>query len=96
MSGSYQHLPALLRCHTFTSELLANQVIQRRLSIVALANRLRLSFRDHANALTRAKTSRKSSEHILDRALSGPTIPDETKMMMGIQLPELACRKFTN
>lgn len=64
--------------HTFTSVLLANQIIQRQLSI-ALANRLRFSFRDHANALTRARTGRKSTEHSLDRAfLSGPAIPDQT------------------
>jgi len=63
---------------TFTSVLLANHVIQRQLSI-ALANRLRLSFRDHANALTRARTGRKSSEHSLDRTfLSGSAIPAET------------------
>ena len=71
---------SLLRfdAQTFTSVLLANHVIQRQLSI-ALAKRLRFSFRDHANALTRAKTSRKSSERSLDRAfLSEPTIPVET------------------
>jgi transcriptional regulator with AAA-type ATPase domain/polyferredoxin len=50
---------------TFNSVLLANPVIQRQLSI-ALARRLRVSFHDHANALTRAKTQGKSSEHSLD------------------------------
>ena len=63
---------------TFNSLLLANPVIQGQLCI-ALANRLRLSFRDHANVLTRAKTSRKSSEHNLDPTfLSGQAIAEET------------------
>ena len=62
----------------FTSVLLANPIIQHQLSI-ALANRLKFSFRDHANALTRARTSRRSSEHSLDRTfLSGPAPPEET------------------
>ena len=72
---------------TFTSVLLANHVIQRQLSI-ALANRLRFSFHDHANALTKAKTSRKSSEYSLDPTfLSGTTTPEETA-----QLPLKASR----
>ena len=67
--------------HTFTSVLLANHIIQRQLSI-ALANRLKFSFLDHANALTRARTSRRSSEHSLDRTfLSGPAIPEETAQL---------------
>jgi transcriptional regulator with AAA-type ATPase domain/ferredoxin len=64
---------------TFTSVLLDRHIVARQLSI-ALANRLRFSYRDHANALTRAKTSRKSSEHTLDPTfLSGATIPEHTE-----------------
>ncbi|MDP3480187.1 MAG: sigma 54-interacting transcriptional regulator [Desulfoprunum sp.] len=63
---------------TFNSVLLANHIIQRQLSI-ALARRLRFSFHDHAKALTRAKSNRKSSEHSLDPTfLSGPTFSAET------------------
>lgn len=63
---------------TFNSVLLANPVISRQLSI-ALARRLRVSFHDHANALTRIKTNRKSSEHSLDPTFfSGQTFSAET------------------
>ena len=73
---------------TFNSVLLANHVIHRQLSI-ALANRLRFSFRDHANAQTRAQNSGKSSEQSLDPTfLSGPTIPEESE-----QLPFSASRR---
>jgi transcriptional regulator with AAA-type ATPase domain/polyferredoxin len=71
----------------FNSVLLANHIIQRQLSI-ALANRLRFSFHDHVNALTKAITNRKSSEYSLDPTfLSGTTTPEETA-----QLPLKASR----
>ncbi|RPH43696.1 MAG: 4Fe-4S binding protein [Desulfobulbaceae bacterium] len=59
---------------TFNSVLLANQVIQRQLSI-ALARRLRISFHDHANALVRAKSTLRSSEHNLDATFLSETVP---------------------
>lgn len=49
----------------FNHLLLANQVIQRRLCI-GLARRLRISYHDHAGALTKVKHTRRSSEHNLD------------------------------
>ena len=63
---------------TFNSVLLANQAIQRQLSM-ALARRLRVSFHDHANALARAKSKRRTQEHNLDPTfLSGPAPQPET------------------
>lgn len=50
---------------TFNSVLLANPVIQKRLSI-ALAKRLRVSFQDHANSLTKLSASPPSFSHNLD------------------------------
>lgn len=52
---------------TFNSVLLANPVIQKRLSI-ALAKRLRVSFQDHANSLTKFSTGSPSLSHNLDAA----------------------------
>jgi transcriptional regulator with AAA-type ATPase domain/polyferredoxin len=49
----------------FNSVLLANKVIQQQLS-VALAKRLRVSFHDHADSLTRIKATHKDSTHNLD------------------------------
>ncbi len=49
----------------FNTVLLANTVIQQQLS-VALAKRLRVSFQDHADSLTKTKLSRKDSTHNLD------------------------------
>jgi polyferredoxin len=57
----------------FNHELLANQVIQRRLCI-GLARRLRVSYHDHAGALAKSRYPRRSSEHNLDPTFfSGPT-----------------------
>ncbi len=50
---------------TFISVLLANNFIQQQLSIT-LANRLRVSFHDHANALAKVNNIHKSSNHNLD------------------------------
>ena len=59
----------------FNHLLLANQVIQRRLCI-GLARRLRISYHDHAGALTKVKHTRRSSEHNLDSTfISGPASP---------------------
>jgi transcriptional regulator with AAA-type ATPase domain/polyferredoxin len=52
--------------HQFRTLLLSNGVIQRHLNI-ALANRLRVSFRDHANTLTRHQARFKTTEDDLDR-----------------------------
>ena len=49
----------------FNSVLLANKVIQQQLS-VALAKRLLVSFRDHADSLTKISTTPKHSNHNLD------------------------------
>ncbi len=49
----------------FSSILLANKIIQRQLS-VALAKRLLVSFRDHADSLTKISTTNKNSTHNLD------------------------------
>ena len=50
---------------TFNSVLFANSHIQHQLS-VALAKRLRISFHDHANALTKTKKIRAEIAHNLD------------------------------
>ncbi len=52
---------------TFESTLLANNTIQRQLSI-ALANRLRVSFHDHAHALCKTKDFLKKPDDALDSA----------------------------
>ncbi|MBU1567488.1 MAG: sigma 54-interacting transcriptional regulator [Proteobacteria bacterium] len=49
----------------FNSILLANKALQQRLS-VALAKRLLVSFRDHAESLTKINRTRKDSTHNLD------------------------------
>ena len=50
---------------TFNSVLLANEVIQKQLS-VALAKRLLVSFQDHADSLAKTKHIHKDSTHNLD------------------------------
>ena len=50
---------------TFSSVLLAHDAIERQLSIT-LARRLRVSFYDHANSLTRMQKSRRSTDRNLD------------------------------
>lgn len=59
----------------FNSALLANTVIQQQLS-VALAKRLLVSFRDHADSLIKISSTRKDSTHNLD-----PTFFSEPKSL---------------
>ena len=67
---------------TFNSVLLANKVIQQQLS-VALAKRLRVSFRDHADSLIKIRSTHKDSTHNLD-----PTFFSEPKpLATGEKLP---------
>ncbi len=64
---------------TFNSMLLANNVIQRQLSI-ALADRLRVSFHDHANTLSKSKKSQTNSNNNLE-----PIFFSETISTMGME-----------
>lgn len=60
--------PLSLLCFTaeaFASRLLANPVVEHRLSI-SLAERLRISFRDHANSQSKTRKHGSSIEHNLD------------------------------
>ncbi len=58
---------------TFNAVILGNNAVQRQLSI-ALANRLRVSFHDHAQALNQSKNARRAIEDHLDSTFfSEPT-----------------------
>ncbi len=59
---------------TFNSVLLNNNAVQRQLSI-ALADRLRVSFHDHARALSKSKKSRKTGDDNLDSTFFSETKP---------------------
>lgn len=57
---------------TFTSVLLNNHAVQRQLSI-ALADRLRISFHDHAQALAKTKNFRNDGDDQLDSSFFSET-----------------------
>ncbi len=57
---------------TFNSVLLSNNAVQRQLSI-ALADRLRVSFHDHAQALSKSKNSRNNGADKLDSTFFSET-----------------------
>lgn len=55
----------------FNSSLLSSPVIQTRL-LTSLAKRLRVSFQDHVNSLTKWKNHRQSVDHLLDSSFLAP------------------------